>query len=151
MRRKDREMPAEFGLEIIDRCNYGVAAMIDEEGSPYAVALNLVRDGNSLYFHCAREGKKSAALERNPQICISFVASEQPLTDKFTTLYESAVVRGEARTVSDREEKIHALRLICERLTPKNMPNFDEAVKRSLERTAVWRIDIDEITAKRKS
>ena len=150
MRRKDREMPEEFGRAIIDLCNYGVAAMTDEEGAPYAVALNMVRDGNALYFHCAAGGRKAEALNRDPRVCIVFVGSEQPQRDKFTTLYESAVVRGRAVQVEDAAEKIRALRLLCEKLTPTNMPNFDEAVERSLSRTAVWRVDIDEITAKKK-
>lgn len=150
MRRKDREMPEEFGLEVIDRCNYGVVAMTDEEGAPYAVALNLVRSGRSLYFHCAYEGKKSVSLAKNPDVCISFVGGEQPVADKFTTRYESAVVRGTAVIVEDEAEKIEALRLLCQKLTPSNMGNFDEAIERSLVRTAIWRIDMKEITAKRK-
>ena len=151
MRRKDREMPEEFGLEIIDRCRYGVAAMTDAEGAPYAVALNLVRDGETLYFHCAAEGKKTEALRKDPRLCISFVGSDQPLKDKFTTLFESAVVRGKASLVEDEAEKIHALRLLCEKLTPANMPAFDKAIERSLARTAVWRVNMEEVTAKRKN
>ena len=150
MRRNDREMPKEFGLELIDRCEYGVAAVIDEDGRPYAVALNLVRDGEKLYFHCAMEGKKTDSLRKNPEVCISFVDGVSPVPDKFTTLYESAVVRGKAAEVTEDEEKIHALRMLCEKLTPSNMENFGEAIECSLRRTAVWRIDIDEVTAKAK-
>ena len=150
MRRRDRELPKEFGLELIDRCEYGTAAMIDENGQPYAVTLNLVREENKLYFHCAIEGKKIGSLRKNPNMCISFVGNVSPVPDKFTTLYESAIVRGKAVEMTEDEEKIHALRILCEKLTPANMSNFDEAIERSLRRTAVWRIDIEEITAKAK-
>lgn len=150
MRRNDRELPKEFGLELIDRCEYGVAAMTDENGLPYAVALNLVRDESKLYFHCAMEGKKTDSLRKNPHVCISFVGNVSPVPDKFTTLYESAIVRGKAAQVTEDEEKIHALRSLCEKLTPANMENFEKAIERSIHRTAVWRIDIDEITAKAK-
>ena len=150
MRRRDREQPKEFGLELIDRCEYGVASMIDENGQPYGVVLNLVREEDRLYFHCAMEGKKIDSLRKNPDVCISFVGNVSPVADKFTTLYESAIVRGKAFEVKEDEEKIHALRILCEKLTPANMENFDEAIARSLNRTAVWRIDIDEVTAKAK-
>lgn len=30
------------------------------------------------------------------------------------------------------------------------MRGFDDAIERSLHRTAIWRIDIDELTGKRK-
>ncbi len=151
MRRTDREMPAEYGLALIDKCSYGVAAMTDADGAPYAVALNLVRDGSSLYFHCAMEGKKTDALRRDPRVHVFFVASEQPQRDRFTTLYESAAAFGTAREVTDEAEKTRALRLLCEKLTPENMPAFDAAIERSLARTAVWRIDVEELTAKRKA
>ncbi len=151
MRRKDREMDEEFGRRVIDGCEYGVAAMTDENGQPYAVALSLVRDGEKLYFHCAREGKKTDSLRKNPKVCVFFARNVKAAEDKFTTYFESAAVRGEAMEVTDDEEKVHALRLLCQKLTPSNMHDFDSAIARSLHRTAVWRIDIEEITAKRKS
>ena len=150
MRRSDREMPRELGHELIDRCEYGTAAMTDENGKPYAVVLNLVREDDKLYFHCAMHGKKIDSLRRNSEVCISFVGNVSPVPDKFTTMYESAVVRGKAAEVMEDEEKIHALKILCEKLTPSNMDNFDDAIERSLKRTAVWRIDIEEITAKAK-
>lgn len=150
MRRKDREQTKEFGFELIDRCEYGVMALIDTDGAPYALPLNLARDGESLYFHCAMEGKKIDSLRRDPRVCISFTGGVKPLTDKFTTLYQSADVFGRAVEVTDNDEKIHALRLLCEKLTPTNMAAFDGAVERSLGRTAVWRVDIEDVTAKEK-
>lgn len=150
MRRKDREQTREFGLALIDRCEYGVMALIDSESRPYAVALNLVREGEKLYFHCAMEGKKTDSLRKNPDVCISFTDGVKPVPDKFTTLYRSAVVRGRTAEVTDKDEKIRALRLLCEKLTPDNMANFDSAIERSIARTAVWRVDIEEITAKEK-
>ena len=68
----------------------------------------------------------------------------------FTTGYESACIRGRAEEVTDTEEKIEALRLLCVRHTPANMANFDAAVKGSLARTAIWRVKVYEITGKRK-
>lgn len=150
MRRKDREQTRDFGLGLIDRCEYGVMALIDPEGAPYAVPLNMARDGDKLYFHCATEGKKTDSLRKNPRVCVSFAGGVKPVPGKFTTLYQSATVFGPASEVTDREEKIRGLRLLCEKLAASNMAEFDSAVERSLHRTAVWRVDIEEITAKEK-
>lgn len=151
MRRKDREQSKEFGFDVIDGCQYGTAAMIDLDGSPYAVMLSLVRSGEKLYFHSAMEGKKTDILRKNPTVCVTFAKGVQPVEDKFTTLYESAVVFGRAEEVTEDSEKIEALRLLCQKLTPQNMADFDNAINRSLGRTAVWCISIDNITAKCKS
>ena len=46
--------------------------------------------------------------------------------------------------VTDRDEKIEALRAICQRFLPKHMDAFDDAIARSLERTAVVKITLTE-------
>jgi nitroimidazol reductase NimA-like FMN-containing flavoprotein (pyridoxamine 5'-phosphate oxidase superfamily) len=52
--------------------------------------------------------------------------------------------------VEDTEEKIEGLRAISQKYTPENMKYFDDAVKASIDRTMVIKIEIKEITAKRK-
>lgn len=152
MRRTDRQRDAGFALEIIDRCAYGVAAMTAADGTPYCIPLSLVRLGEFLYFHCAMEGTKVDLLRRDPRVCISFVGANQAAQDDFTTYFQSACVEGEASEVLDQEEKIRALRALCEKLTPAHMTenNFERAMERSLARTGVWKIRIRSLTGKEK-
>lgn len=150
MRRKDREMDTEFALAVADKCEYAVISMTDGAGMPYCVPVTIARDGQSLYFHCAKEGEKINILRKHPRVCVACVGDTCRAKDKFTTAYESAIIKGTACEVENDEEKIRALRLICERHTPANMGNFDEAVKKSLARTGVWRIEIQTITGKQK-
>ena len=91
-------------------------------------------------------------LRKNPQVCLSFVAQNQAAEDKFTTYFQSANVVGTACEVTDGQEKVLALRALCEKLTPANMTgdNFDRAIAKSLPRTGVWRIQIEEATGKEK-
>jgi nitroimidazol reductase NimA-like FMN-containing flavoprotein (pyridoxamine 5'-phosphate oxidase superfamily) len=63
-------------------------------------------------------------------------------------VYESAVVCGTAEEVVDDDEKIRVLKCICLRYTPANMAAFDNAIKKSLAVTAVWKVSIDSITGK---
>lgn len=51
MRRRDREMNREFGLEVIDKSIYGVLSIVADDNEPYSIPLSIVRDGNKLYFH----------------------------------------------------------------------------------------------------
>lgn len=150
MRRKDREMDEAFALGIADKCEYAVLSMTDTGGTPYCVPISITRDGRDIFFHCAKEGKKVDAMRGNPEVCIACVGDTRPATDKFTTEFESAVIRGRAEEVLEDAQKIHALRLLCQRHTPANMDHFDAAVRKSLSRTAVWKVTIREISGKRK-
>ena len=150
MRRKDREMDKDFALYVADKCDYAVVAMSTPGGGVYGVPLSIVREGEYLYFHAAMEGRKSECLKTNPKVCVTCVGDTMVIPGKFTTAYESAIIEGTASEVTDDEEKIHALKILCERYTPSNMEDFDNAIKRSLFRTAIWKIHIDDITGKCK-
>ncbi len=151
MRRVDRQRDRDFALDVIDRCEYGVVAIHTQEEMPYCLPLNLVRQGDTLYFHCAQEGKKLELLRKNPNVFISFVAENIACTEKFTTYFQSAMVAGTAFEVVDDQEKIHVLRVISQRLTPTAMPNFDRAIAKSLAVTGVWGIQIRQIDGKEKA
>jgi len=148
MRRKDRERDREFGLKVIDECEYGTVAIQGEQ--PYCLPLSLVRVGEDLYFHCALEGKKLDLLRKNNAVWVSFVGENVAAEDDFTTYFRSAMVRGTATAVTDEAEKIAALRALCEKLTPAHMPAFAGEVARSFAVTGIWKIHMDEITAKEK-
>ncbi len=150
MRRKDRERDRQFALEVIDRCEYGTAAFAGEGGAPYCIPLSMVRVGEELYFHCAMEGHKLDLLRADPRVCVSFVGSNQAAEHEFTTYFQSAVAVGRAYEVTEESAKLAALRALCQKLTPANMDRFDEAAARSLARTAVWGIHMEEITGKEK-
>lgn len=160
MRRKDRAIDREEALDIADRCEYATVSMIDPTGDPYCAAVSIALDrgganeganaGEKLYFHAAMEGFKTDCLTANPKVCVLCVGNTERLTNEFSTKYESAVIRGSAHPVTNDEEKIHALRLICERHTPAFMHAFDDAVAKMLHRTAVWAIEVESITGKAK-
>lgn len=150
MRRKDRQMPEEFAWEVVDKCAYAFLAMTAEDGGPYGLPVTIVRDGRAVYFHSAMEGRKTDCLRRHPGVCLTCVGDTRVPEDRFTTLFESAVAFGTAEEVTEDAEKIHALRILCQRHAPGNMAAFDKAIEASLKRTAIWRIDVEEITGKAK-
>lgn len=150
MRRKDRETDEAFALTVVDKCEWAVLSTIDPEGEPYCLPITIVREGRSIYFHAATTGLKSDCLRKHARVCLACVGDTRRLTDRFTTEYEAAVVRGDAALVNDDGEKIHALRLLCQRHTPANMAAFDKAIELSLSRTAVWRIAVVSVSGKRK-
>ena len=158
MRKASREMPAEWALEVMRKAPYITVSFTREDGTAYGLPLSLAsagEDGRVWYFHCAQEGEKLGAIAAHPEVCLSAVSKCSPTVGpkdgSFTLQYHSAVAFGRAETVKDEAEKIHALRLICERFLPRHMDAFDESVRRSLHRTAVVRITLTaQPTGKRK-
>lgn len=176
MRRKDREMSREYGLSVIDRSAFGILSVKDPDNPdlPYSIPLSIVRLGEKLYFHSARDGRKYELLQDGPQVRIVFVDrarvpdlfSEKELQDLsdqgkygdflskvFTTEFSSAIVTGRVESIdyADKADEFRlAMRAVCEKYTPDKMDFFDSALDFSLKRLAVFSISIDSITAKRK-
>lgn len=162
MRRKDREMDKDFAYSIMDKSDFGSLATINEDNTPYSLPISFVRKENIIYIHSATKGTKIRNITKNPQVSMSFVgdinipfpdeessAGRKP-SDVFTTEFESAVIFGTASIVDNRNEKILALKLLCEKYTPNNVGFFNDAIKDAMDITTVIRIEISKITGKRK-
>lgn len=149
MRRKDREIPREDALRAADKCPYAVLCLIGPDGGPYGVPVNLARDGEIVYFHSAMKGTKTDCMRRDSRVCLTCVGDMRIAGEEYTTKYESAILKGRASEVTDKEEKVRALRTLCEKYAPEHMDKFQETVEKSLGGTAVWRVDISEVTGKR--
>lgn len=156
MRKASREMDSKWALEIMRKAPYITVSFTRADGTAYGVPLSLAsKEDNVWYFHCAPEGDKLDAIAGHPEVCLSAVTRCQPTVGPkdgtFTLQYRSAIAFGRAELVTDADEKIRALRLISERFLPKHMEAFDEAVRRSIHRTAVVRITLSAPpTGKRK-
>ena len=171
MRRKDREMGREFGLSVIDKAEYVVVSMVDAEGNPYGVPMSVARVDDRVYLHAAHTGKKAECLGGNPQVHLTFVGDvkrAEPYSEEafvaarqsgkigdlvgkaFTTEFESAMAWGKAEFIEDDREKSEALRAICRKYTPGSMELFDMAMDASLKVTGIIRVDLQEMSAKRK-
>ena len=147
MRKASREMPADWALDIMRKAPYITVSFIRPNGTAYGVPLSLAStDDKTWYFHCAPEGDKLDAIAAHPEVCLSAVTKCTPTVGpndgSFTLQYRSAIAFGRAVLVTDVEEKVAALRAISERFLPQHMDAFDEAIRRSLHRTAVVRITL---------
>lgn len=149
MKRKDREMNKDFAFSVLDKAPFVTLSMVNED-KPYSVPVSIVRDNDILYFHCALEGTKIDILNKNNNVTLTAVSKCKPRPIDFTLEYESAVVNGKAFSVNDEKEKVYALKLICEKYALANIDNFENAINRSLHRTNIIKIEIDDIYGKRK-
>ena len=150
MRRVDRQMAETEAKELLGRGEYGILALIDEEGRPYGVPLNYVYANDAVYVHCALQGKKLNAIAANPQACFTVVGHNQVLPDKFATNYESVMVFGPAAIV-DAAEKEFALEAIIQRYSAEFLEAGHAYIEKFRAATQVVKICIEHISGKRRA
>lgn len=148
MRRKDRLVSEERAREIMKNAEYGILMTADRGGQPYGVAVSHVMEGDRIYFHCALVGRKLDNIRENPKVCMSCVSNTYVDQDAFTHRYESAVAEGTAVMIEDREEKLHALRLIAGKYAPQTFKDSDDYILPKMDKTGVVRIDLETISGK---
>ncbi len=148
MRRKDREQSREFALEVVDTCPYAVLATVNADGTPYCVPVTIVRDGEAIYFHGALAGQKIENLTARPQVSLACVSRAITRQQTYSVDYASAIVTGVASLVTEKEEKAHVLRILCERHTPEAMDGVEKYIASGIGHAAVVRVTVTSITGK---
>jgi hypothetical protein len=152
MRRKDRQIEGHVEImSILQQADVCRLAMSDDN-VPYIVTMNFgfgKEAAKSLYFHCAPEGKKIDILKKNNLVCFQAdVGHEFFLHDVScgcSMQYQSVVGMGRISFVTEMSEKIEALQAIMTHYTKKSEHVFKNEM---VERTAIMRLDIDEISGK---
>jgi len=148
IRRKDHELNRTETKKILVKGTYGVLSMNGANDYPYGVPLSYVYTDNSLYLHCAPEGRKITLIRNDNRASFCVVGEAIPLVDQFSMKYESAIVFGKAYEV-DQEERLKALMLFVEKYSTAEYLDKGKAYAlNSLHKTAVIRVDIEFISGK---
>ena len=151
VRRRDRLMDEVRARELLRDSEYGVLSMIDENGIPYGIPVNHVWNGeDSIYMHCAPEGFKLRAIAKHAEVSFVIVGRVHLLPNKFTTEYESVLFRGRAYVGLSDEEKMRALHLLIDKLSPDDKELGDKYAHKSFHRVEIIRVDFTEFSGKRK-
>jgi uncharacterized protein len=154
MRRKDREIQEVSILEsIISKADVCRIALADNN-MPYIVTLNFGYIGGDhpcFYFHCAKVGKKLEMLKKNNFVCFE-LDTDHELYDgengcDWGMKFSSIVGYGKIIQIEDRESRIRGLDCIMSHYSDREKFSYDQKV---LENTMILRLDIDQMTGKRK-
>lgn len=118
------------------------------EGRPYSVPMCYGFDEHHLYLHSAPEGKKSGCFLSDGRVSISVVAASELKRGNtpcsFTFCYKSVIIDGMIERCDDQQLKAHGLGRIVNHYTADSRQYQDQAFEHSL----LWRVSIDEMTAK---
>lgn len=146
MRRFKQQLSVEETEKILRNGKYCVMAVSGDDDYPYAVPVNYVYDGSSIYIHSAAQGHKIDALKRNPKCSLCVVDKDDVIPEEFTSYFRSVIVFGMAHFVESTDEKIASLRLLGNKYSPGIDP--DAEIARFIKTVCIVRIDIDSVTGK---
>lgn len=151
MRLKDRAITDTTVIDSLltkaTTCRLGMCA----DNVPYVVPMNFAHQGNTVFLHCAKKGKRYDMLKQNPKVCFEIDIDGGPIASavpqnacKSGYAYQSLIANGKVRFIDDDAEKISALKLICKKYFDATLPMAAEGVRGTL----VLAIDMEELTAK---
>ncbi|MGP1514790.1 MAG: pyridoxamine 5'-phosphate oxidase family protein [Bacteroidales bacterium] len=151
VRRQDRLLNEHRAVELLQNNEFGILSMIDDNGLPYAIPINFVWDKkNAIYIHCAMDGKKINALLKNTNVSFCIVGDVNLLSNKFTTEYESVIVKGKVELNISDNEKNMAIELLLAKFSPNDLVIGRKYAEKSFYRTRIIRIDVTEFSGKTK-
>lgn len=152
VRRQDRLLSESKAQELLSTGEYGVLSVCCGENEVYGVPLNFVWDGkHSIYLHCAPAGRKLDCIDKHSSVSFCVVGMTQVMSDKFTTEYESIVLKCEAFRNLPDEERMQALRIFIDKYSPDDIVIGEKYAEKSFHRTEIIRLDIDKWSGKSKS
>jgi len=131
--------------DLLRRVGYGHLAC-SQDDQPYVVPIYFAYDGEDIFIYTT-EGKKSAAMDNNPKVCLQV---EEFLAN---SMWRSVVVIGEANRVADQAEREVAVDLIRNQ-NPSLLPALaikwsNDWIRKNVE--AVYRIKIVSLTGRMSS
>jgi hypothetical protein len=124
-------------------------ALADDDG-PHCVPVNFAVDGDTLYIHSGKKGRKAACLDSGAPLAFSAAVDMELKTSddnacKLGYRFRSVMGGGTPRKLGG-EEKMRALDLLTVKYAGRTMPYNDKV----LAVTAAYAVDITSATARIK-
>ncbi|MEU7892731.1 pyridoxamine 5'-phosphate oxidase family protein [Nonomuraea sp. NPDC049152] len=136
--------------EVLDSgliCHLGVVL----NGHPMVVPTGYGRIGDTLYLH-GSTGARSLRAGQGEQICVTVTHVDGIVLARsvfnHSVNYRSAIIYGEARLVTDEEERMAGLRALTEQLAPGQWDYARRPTRKELAATAVLALSLEEASVK---
>lgn len=148
MRRFNQQLNEKECESILLREPRGILSVITDEGYPYGVPMNFVYDGGCIYFHSAIEGHKADSVRARDKVSFCVLDGGELSDDGWSYYFNSVIVFGKIREITDPAEKEDKLRLLGQKYFPtRDMVEND--ISRNAGRCTVFELYIEHITGKK--
>ena len=148
LRRKDRQMDEARAWEVLAEAEYAVLSLISPDGDPYAIPINFVLIGKSLWAHCAKEGHKLDAIAANPRACVTATLHPHVDNANTTTYYECVVALGDASVIDDEAQTRPALEAFMDKFASGWREREPDRIIRDAHTVYMLRVDVMQISGK---
>jgi len=150
MRRHDKEITSRQEIDAIMRSALVCRIALANGNEPYVVPVSFGYDGESLFIHTAKSGRKIEFIEANSRVCFELEDNVSLQADdgdacKWTFAFESVIGYGTITELETAEDRARGLNQIMLHYSGREW-NIDEE---AMSTTRVWRIDIESLTGKR--
>jgi len=158
VKRRDRAVEDDGWIaDLLGRAPMAALATA-HDGQPFINSNLFVYDPgrHAIYMHTARYGRTRANVEGETRVCLSVSEMGRLLPAdtalEFSVEYAGATIFGRAGVVEDADEAAYGLQLLLDKYFPHLRPgeHYRPSTAEELARTAVYRIDIEEWSGKRK-
>ncbi|MCS2655519.1 pyridoxamine 5'-phosphate oxidase family protein [Bacteroides fragilis] len=147
IRRKDRLLPENEAMMLLENGEYGVLSMVLPDEDAYGIPINYVWDKQrSIYFHCAPEGRKLRILNGCNRVSFCVVGHTRIISNQFSTEYESIVISGTMICQLEEAEKRMALELLLDKYSPEDKKIGLKYMEKSFHRTHVLKLIIESVS-----
>jgi len=150
MRRNDKEVTNPKELEAIIQSAWVCRLAFADQDTPYIVPMHFGMKGDTLFFHCARQGRKLDLIKRNPTVCFELEGDTRIInTGKpcdWSTSYASVIGYGTASLVTDPGQKQEALAVIVDHYAPGTTYEFE---RKKVDEVTVLKVQVTSMTGKK--
>jgi nitroimidazol reductase NimA-like FMN-containing flavoprotein (pyridoxamine 5'-phosphate oxidase superfamily) len=119
---------------------------------PFVIPTTFARDGETLFVHGAAASRTLKTLASGLPACVTVTLVDGLVLARtafhHSMNYRSVVVLGTAREVTAREEKLRALSLFVEKVSPGRSSRVRAPNEKELHATSVLALGLDEVSAK---
>jgi len=129
-------------------CHVGFAI----DGQPFVIPTIHARDGDVLYIHGAPGSRMLRNLRNGVDACVTVTLLDGLVLARsvynHSMNYRSVVVLGRAREVTERDEKLHAMRCVVEHILPGRWDDARQPSEKEIKATAIMALPLTEASAK---
>jgi nitroimidazol reductase NimA-like FMN-containing flavoprotein (pyridoxamine 5'-phosphate oxidase superfamily) len=125
------------------------------DGQPFVIPTIHARDGDILYIHGSPGSRMLRTVKEGVDVCVTVTLLDGLVLARsvynHSMNYRSVVVLGRAHEVTDRDEKLRAMRCVVDQVVPGRWDDARQPNEAEIKGTTILAISLHEASAKIRS